>query len=189
MNKENLKTISYLNSKFWYRALKVVIVGVAVLIFAVGEYFLYENYKSYPSNYEKSRITCNNTSDRKSFDVKKKDYGLNNPPFSEDVINAVAMKFCGEQVPITPTIEPVIKTVDKNGTSFRILSGFIPENYDYLLIHNSVFSASHSIMEEGLEWGPFLKDSFLTVLYILLAIEILRRIFYYVVIGTFRPNK
>ena len=123
---ENKKTIEYLNSKAWYRALKVVFIVLFIFTFVVGNLaFINES------------LVYN----------EKQGLGLNGP-------------------------QTVKEWKDSRGL------------YDKYLIETG-----QKEVETNLNFGVFIKLFFIGNLIILLIFEAIRRSFYYIVLGSLKPQK
>lgn len=189
------KTISYLNSKVWYRSLKVIFILsfiLAIIFPLIGVYFEYkpefDNKKSYVvckdgrtvslednniylySSYVggdddltiKKRCTAALTFDEFKKDLS--DYAsierlLENRSDGFDVDNAIKAGYSKEEVQ-----KYLEKTINK--TEYKLVSIYTP-------IH----------------WVAVVGYSFLIILSVIVFFEIIKRIFYYIVLGVIKPKK
>ncbi|MEK9147661.1 MAG: hypothetical protein AAB593_02010 [Patescibacteria group bacterium] len=165
------KTISYLNSKMWYRAIKVVylILLASFLIgYPIGIFIAYG--PEYDNN--SSIIKCANGEE---FVLNR--ISLSGNFLSDNDIKKAAESFCLDTPIKMTTAEYEAKygqLPDYSGLSF---SEKIKPRYE--LISNYT----------NRNWFASIGYSLLSILAVLLCFEIIRRIFYYVVLGVIRPQK
>jgi len=174
-----MKTVSELQSRWWYRFIKVLYTGCFLLVFIFFlASFYYEN-KSYPMNYSKTRITCLDS--QKSFDIDKSELNLVDDKLSNEQQEALALKYCrGKEIARQSSID-----LSKYGAR-RVSNPFLSGSF---LISNSVFTASYGVMEEKIDWSSLLIQLLYLIVTEAFLFELFRRIFYYIVLGSLRPKK
>lgn len=209
---ENTKTISYLNSKTWYRFLKVVFyffILVSILIF--NGLIISNGVKGVDNN--KTLIYCSYKSKKiftpKQANIKLSNYQLKDgfdyrefyEGYNENEISAILHK-CYDSDPGADVFvlqryneltegKPyeelseaeksyVNSEIEKITTGFKTNS----EKAKYLDYSMKFFD-----IEPVYSYTEFIKLFVIGNLIILLVFEVLRRIFYYIVLGTIRPLK
>ncbi len=168
-----MKTQEDLNKKIFYRLAKVVyFIVLFVVLFKVGTIF-YEKSITYPYNHTKTAITClvgpnqNDNSDGR-IDIKKERYNITGK-LTDQQKEQIAKEIC--EIQATSFIETT--------TLFS----------DLFLTHNNFFIASEGVMEKGFKFQYFIGMCLALIIAGIILTEILKRIIYYVVLGTFKPYK
>ena len=208
----NKKTISYLNSKIWYRFLKVVFcfsILVSVLIFnglvimAVGIkkvdndktliYCLYGDKKVFSP--KQINITLSRYQLKDGFNYQNFFEGYN-----DDEIKAILQKcynidtrlmdiFAFQRIYEIKGNKEELSEVDKiylKSEIKKIMEGFKTnkEKSRYLDYSVKLFD-----IKPVYSYTEFYKFFIIGNLIILLVFEVLRRVFYYIVLGTIRPSR
>lgn len=166
------KTISQLNSKMWYRSIKVAYIILILSIFTLGILLAYDGSIHYPMNYDKTRITCKSKDffSDKSFEITKGDYGISGKTMTKEQQVTIGNEYCPE--------------------SGKFLEFFneLPTDEDYLA-KNPSFTASHGVSEKRIKLDQFIGSVLGFTLLLIVISEILRRVFYYIILGTLIPKK
>ncbi len=172
-----MKTIEELNERWWYRLVKVIIT-ILLTLFAVGIctaiYFHYEPQL----NNERSYIKCENG---KEFILSE-----NNITLYSDYMGTYdeqkARELC-RNTPIKMTSEEYKEKYGEEPPSFyEKLEPIDLEKYR-IQQYNLV-----SIYTER-EWSAIIGYWLITIFGTLLFLEIIRRIFYYILLGKLKPSK
>jgi hypothetical protein len=154
-----MKTIGELNSKVWYRLLKVIYVLIFIPIFILSFFSGYLSTKPEFDN-EKSYIKCD---DGREFGLDENGiYLYSSYVYSED--NEKIKQMCSSN-----ELDEIAK---KYG-------GYIILEKNYKLI--SVY--------ENRDWFRAIKISLLSIIGAIFFFELIKRVFYYIVLGSFRPPK
>jgi len=152
-----MKTISELNSKIWYRALKVIYVLIFIPIFLIPILLTIASEGPQFDN-EKSYIECD---DEKTFDDEAlKKNGVDIP-----------LKFASYLIPQSVNDLKIKRMCSE--------SSFAPIGKNYSLI--SVYTKRN--------WFKTIGISILSIVATILLFELIKRIFYYIVLGSFKPQK
>jgi len=170
--KEN--TTTYLNTKIWYRFLKIIYVFIFISALAYGVMWLIEEHSPYETvDRYKSLIVCNSG---------------NTYTFSEvgNVSDDIAMK----ELCLSPAEKIIRKEQILNGGSgfqaFLERKGLSSEpNLLAIPINYKIQTVYKTIGGWHLVFGYFL----LWILIICVALEIIKRAFYYIVLGKINPPK
>lgn len=160
-----MKSIADLNSKWWYRLVKVAFLGfeIVVLLAAVGS--MTSDYGPHFDD-TKSYVYCNNGSKFTGFLPKEvgvfvySDYiSTNDDQTFRELCNSV----------VTQNADGSLKV--KRGTATA------EKNY--------TFTAKYT----SRDWVSTLLYSLGAIISVLLGFEIVRRVFYYILLGSVRPRK
>lgn len=165
-----METIQDLNKKIWYRILKVLFGAIILYVLGSGIFGAYNEAIHHPYDESWTRISCARGDNQ--IDIKKSKYGI-----AEDQLTLTL-----EQ---KKKINQDVCGVDSNNLNWIESS----EKKALLLSKNDFFTASQGVMFERLQWGLFL--GYLLTLFIGVAIvsELFRRIFYYILLGSFKPKR
>jgi len=209
------KTISYLNSKTWYRFLKVVFIFIFIAVILIANGI---NISEGIGRIDKDKtlIYCNGGDKRvitarqagvyfsnyefiKGFDYKKFYEGYYNEYTIKDILRA-----CYDKVPEYNNDEDIylmqrvyeIQGFKANPKKF---------NEDYLKEQFKVMTEGYKSKDQKISYldysihlfdikpaytyKDFVLYSLITNFSILLFFEVLRRVFYYIVLGTIKPKK
>lgn len=207
------KTIDYLNSKIWYRTLKVFYVLVFLCVFIGGNILGFvEDPKFKSIDTEKTKIICN-FGDRKEFSIKSKNIYLGDladEPFDyknffkegsegtikdilgtcyEPVDGSVADAYAVQRIyEITGTKENRKQYDEKylKDEVNKITTGYKTKDQKirYLNFNIQLFDIKPVFSHD-----EYLKFLLAFNIGFALFFEIIRRVFYYIVLGTFRPKK
>lgn len=161
-----MKTISELNNKWWYRLIKVIYLAILLVAFIgypIGIFF------SYGPEYDndKSYIKCANGKD---FILSKNGIYLNSDyMYSSDKDKAESLCFDGT----------VNFTKDEFGKTHLRITSKTENSGKYELVN----------LYTGRNWIATVGFSLLSMFGVSLAFETMRRIFYYVILGSIKPKK
>ncbi|MBA3047054.1 hypothetical protein KKC83_03035 [Patescibacteria group bacterium] len=167
-------TIKTLNKKWWYRLLKICYIFcflTAVIIFLFGVYFIFVPIKTFDNN--KSYILCDN---ERKFNLEENNILLGSNGYIS-LSNDKKFKLLCSYDPNDPTI------INNGKISFSQLmfeSKIAPKTKNYQLISFYKSVGNLEIAFLYLFTGLFV---------ILITFEIIKRIFYYVLLGSVNPNK
>lgn len=185
------KTISYLNSKIWYRFLKVIYIGLILLCVIILTALAMEFYK--PHNVQDYRIDCKaDYTNKKSFLAEKEAgiyiYKYSNETIYQSLSSETKLKIrnlCDiSETEASLANEKAMSFVQeqrKIGTDESIIQKNIDDNM-----------RPYSIEESNIIEGSYAEVVIRALLYIIilfLLFEFFRRIFYYIILGTMRPKK
>jgi hypothetical protein len=167
-----MKTISELNSKIWYRFLKVIFVLAFIVVSLITVFIVYDSNKSkWVNDYI---VTCN-FGDKTTFaawnekSILLTDYDLRNyisdiPDYKKEAIQ----KACGiTQQDLNNLFDSITQGIDKEQKLF-------------------------DVKKANVEIGNILKAilfSLLSLVPVIIIFEIIKRAFYYIVLGSLRPPK
>lgn len=190
-----MNTVSELNKKLWYRLVKVIFI-VFVLFCTISSFLLiYDDYK--PRQVKDYRIDCVAEYSNKKSMFAEKDAGIYIYQYGKnDIYESLAAdtyaserkkikEFCDisdEEVEIHR--QPMLKYIeeqDKLGTKREDIQKYIYDNF-----------LPYKITETYVTKGGYLlvvAYSLLSVLIASVIVEIVRRIFYYIVLGKIKPKK
>lgn len=158
-----MKTIKDLNSKWWYRLLTVIL--YISLIFG-GGVFITKAYSNYNQKLikDQSYIMCS---------------GFPKVTFDELANSKVAynvykyLSGFGYFV----SVEPIRIEKEDLNKGCKNIGGIASEDNQLVLVYTNM------------NWVRFILDIVLTLLVILIASELIKRIFYYITLGTINPKK
>lgn len=205
---ENKKTITYLNSKIWYRLLKVIFVFfILASILAFNSLLVIEEFKKLDNN--KTLILCT-LKKEKSFTPKqigimlynydlgdKFDYKKFFENYNNYDIQAI-LRNCYDETntdifAIQKKYEVYERAVKDNKE--QLLESDIKEVQqisDYITDSQKAEYLDYSVklfdIKPVYTYSEFMKYLTLGNLLILLIFEILRRVFYYIILGKIRPK-
>ncbi len=185
-----MKTIQQLNEKWWYRLLKVVFLGVASLGAVISIFLIVDDYK--PHQVLDYKISCIADYTNKKTLFAEKDAGLYFFPYgTETVYQSISdtdkiklRKVCGYSdstaEKLNSELDAYIEEQTKLGTDIATI------------IKNLESKRAYTIEEEYRTEGGYFEVigySLLAITIIVVVLEIIRRIFYYIVLGSIRPKK
>lgn len=167
-----MKTISELNNKWWYRLIKVVYLTVFSLSFVGYPVAVFLSYGPEYDN-DKSYIKCANGKD---FILSKNGINLSsNYMYSWDKDKAENLCFDGvikyessgaSSGLLKEFLKPKVISITNNSGKYELVSRYTSRNY-FATIGLSLLSMAITI----------------------LVFELIRRVFYYVVLGSLKPKK
>ncbi len=165
-----MKTISELNAKWWYRLTKVIFILIIVIITLTSLLLIYEeNYSRQESDY----IVFCNYGNKKTFAARKEAqiyiYGTNATVANLPDYQRIAIQ---EECEITEK-----EISEKLAAIANKIDNGIP-----------LFTIRHATVTVGNTWS-LVKFSIIALLVILSVSEVIRRCFYYIVLGSIRPKK
>lgn len=156
-----MKTITDLNAKWWYRLVKVAYLLFALLIVIVVVSVVVDAYDR-TFNDNESYVSCNDG--RKFFVDKMGMYG--------DYVSSYDDKSFRTWCATTMVTEDGTKKL-------KLINGPVPEEKNYTFV--AVYTPR--------DWTGTIGSSALWIAVILLVSEGIRRIFYYIILGSLRPLK
>ncbi len=159
------KNLSYLNSKIWYRLLKVVYLFILLISLSASVYSPWLDTKPEFDN-EKSYVLCN--------DGRKLGLKNNNIYLYSDYVNYSD----GEKIKTWCAYNPQ-DPININPDNASDIARLHPKDDSYKLI--SVYT--------GRQWGDMLGSIAMYLFTVGLVFETIRRVFYYIVLGTLRPKE
>ena len=166
-----MQTIENLNKKIWYRIVKVLYFGIFFFVLLIGGMSIYDETTYYPYNENETHISCTGSYD--GVNIKKSIYGITGNSLTLDQKKAIGKDICGA--------DPA------KINSFELFTGRFEG--DLLLSKNEFFTASQGVMEQKIHPGSFIEYFSLLLIGLGMVFEIIRRVFYYIVFGTFRPKE
>lgn len=165
-----MKSIKWLNEHWWYRLIKVMYIIFLTLIIVIPPFVIINEYKPKFDN-DSSYIKCANG---KEFILSKNNiYLYNDYMWSHDKDKATSLCFDGS-IEYTnygtgiwkDLTVPKITSTTENSGKYQLIS--IYKNRD---------------------WTRTLGFSLVSTVVIIILFELIRRIFYYVILGSIRPPK
>lgn len=211
------KTISYLNSKAWYRLIKVIYILVFITALISFNLFLYSINGLKTVDQDKTQIQCN-IGDRKTFTSKSINLNLDKSDFKNDKFDYEQffrnyndfeikniLKECSpesaknlidsldvfriQRIYEITGIKGAEKEYDKdylNSETQKITSGYktSDEKANYL-----DFSVKFFDIKPVFTYNEFIKYFLIGNLIMLLIFEGIKRIFYYIVLGSIKPKQ
>jgi hypothetical protein len=176
-----MKTIADLNSKWWYRLVKVVYVFLLLLLIAgtlVGIYFIFEP----KFDNENSYITCENGESYKLSDNGIYTYS----GYLDSTDKGKVQKLCA--TPIKMTTEEYEKKYGQGLTREQLEEmGAEPKALDLEKYRLAKYDLVSVYTERN--WYGTIGFVLLSLFGWVLFFEIVRRIFYYIVLGSLIPRK
>lgn len=167
-----MKTLGDLNKKISYRLAKVIYFIIFLFVFInIGDIFFQKSI-THPYNNEKAVITClsgpnKNDTLNERIHIKKDKYGITDKLDNQQK-ELIAKEVCGVEASVFFETE----------TPYS----------DLFLTHNDIFIVSKGAMEQGFNLLYFISACFALLLAGLVATEILKRVTYYIFLGTFTPH-
>ncbi|MBP6926258.1 MAG: hypothetical protein KBB70_00990 [Candidatus Pacebacteria bacterium] len=186
-----MKTISELNSKWWYRLVKVIFIGCILLAMTIATFIFIDEYS--PSQSLDYKISCVADYTNHKETIAYKDESIFILPLNGQTVyqslsdnnKQEIRNICGisneEADQGNATALAYINEQTKLGTSSAIIQKYIDDNL-----------RPYKVSEEYITEGGYVQVvlySILAAIGILLIAEIIRRIFYYIVLGSLRPKK
>lgn len=204
------KTINYLNSKMWYRLVKVVYLFLFLVIILVANIIIIEQGIG-RLNQNKTIIYClhgdkrvltakqagvyfSNGDFKNGFDYKKYFEGYNDYDI-KDILTACYDKTPNENVHVIQRVYEIIgfkdepKEYNKNYLDEQIKKISEPFITNTQMASYLDYSIRLFDIKPVYSYNEFIKYFVITNLFILFLFEVLRRIFYYIVLGTIKPKK
>ncbi|MES2225294.1 MAG: hypothetical protein V4480_00605 [Patescibacteria group bacterium] len=156
-----MKTLTELNSKWWYRLLKVlyiilalIILGVSIALIVVSNAPEFDNKASY--------VQCD---DGRTFPVDK--IGMYSD-FVDSYNDRNFRTWCATTL------------VEENGVQkLKPINGFVPDEKNFTFVAK----------ETARNWMGTIGYSVIALVVVLLLSELLRRMFYYITLGSIRPKR
>lgn len=180
-----MQTISELNAKWWYRLVKVVY--FFTIIISIGISFIGAYVVSQPEfDEQNSYILCDNGKK-----VDSKEYNISE--YSDTVYsNGQDIKFVCSRLESglsAQEIEIVNRGMETGKSKEEVLRAL--NNYRSEQIKQLPSGANYKVVREYMppQWFQMILISVASVLGILLTSEIIRRIFYYIILGKIKPEK
>lgn len=208
------KTTSHLNSKAWYRFLKVIYILLFIIILLGYNLIMFSGTELKNLDQEKTLIICN-YKDEKVFSPKEKNIYLSNYDFKNGIFDYKNFFEGYNEYKIKSILENCYDiTITGNLDVFAIQRGYEitgtknnKKDYDKNYLKNEInkimtgyktdsektsylnYSIKLFTIDPVFTYHKFLAYFFIGNLSILLFFEIIRRIFYYIVLGTIKPKK
>lgn len=165
-----MKTIADLNSKWWYRLVKVIFITVSVLLILL--LVIWVGAETEPRGFNAFEVTCNYGNKDKFIAYERGIYLID-----LDLKNGIA-SIPGNKNKLIQE-ECAITEVEINSVFEAILADEDPP---------PLFSARETRHTEG-SWGSMILFQLLAVVVAFAFIQLIRRCFYYVLLGSFRPPR
>jgi len=204
------KTIAFLNSKAWYRALKVFYIFLFLIVIIIANFLIITQVQFFNLDKNKTKIICN-WWDNKKFSPKDEDIYIDNYDFKNRKFDYEFFFEGGNQY----TIKDILKACSGKDTDLDI---FALQRWYELGLHNNKdgFISDEQMKEINLieketwdsnkgeyldysfhffdikpvfTYDTFVNYFFYTNVIIILLFEISKRVFYYIVLGTLKPDK
>jgi hypothetical protein len=166
-----MKTISELNSKWWYRLIKIVYILIFVVACGTALVISYSEVGSYQNDHT---VTCN--------------YG-NKSTFLAYKDKRIYVPFEDYSISLANLPENIKKEIQ---TACAISDAEMKEKIDTYFNGTSDGKKLYEIIDTKVVVATYLSAtlwSLLSLLIIVAIFEVLRRAFYYVVLGALRPQK
>lgn len=166
------KTISYLNQKIWYRAIKVLYILGFIYVATFVTLFAYQtNYKKIEVDNALTRITCN--------------YGNKSVFSAEDAGIVFNLSEFSAGTNLSDEHRIALMGACDIGLDDRIEKYSLP--FSGINEINDYFSVV-SLFKYGLDLNKFILTLGTGLVWLWLSFEIMRRIFYYIVCGKLMPH-
>jgi hypothetical protein len=185
-----MKTISELNEKWWYRLLKVGVLCIFIFLIVLTAENKAENFSpQLKRNSELSNVTC--------LDGNKSVYAFNQlwGTFSLESLTTgqldskLIAALCGLK-------DPFGDDIPKGNQIFYYMTTEKADQYlenpDTVKAWEQLVAESYSVNEIETvvgSWYGVIARIFIEILALLLFVELARRVFYYIVLGSIRPKK
>lgn len=164
-----MKTLSELNSKWWYRLIKVIYIASYLIIVVGSIVAIFYNFSPEFDN-AKSYIKCENG---KEFILSENGYDLysdymshSNQVYAEDLCFDGIIEFKKEEIGNLEFKKPIVISETEKSGRYELISKYTNR-----------------------DWFSTVGFSILTILGTGIIFEIFRRIFYYIILGSVRPKK
>lgn len=215
---ENKKTISFLNSKVWYRFIKVLFI-ISILIFLSIFNYIIVSGGVKKIDQEKTTIQCN-LGEKKSFSTESINLSLDTGAFNNELFeykgyfidypNIIKEKIITECFPKKTgdiyDIQKQAEIINKNGFTGRENNLTekekitLDDNYNIYLkeINNVTGSSKIKYLDfsfhmfeiiPSFTYIPFINLFLFGNIIIFVVFEIIKRIFYYIILGSIKPKK
>lgn len=217
-----MKTITEINTKWWYRLVKVIFILLFAIVLLIANGLIFSQTDFKQISLDKTKISCT-YGDKKEFmaseaspyllssddfkgekfdykyyferygneynirDILNNCYTPENEYFDVFAMQRVYEVYGAERLKIRGTDRPPLtederQYLDQEIT--KIESAYGSSKYKYLDYSVKLFDISPVFSHI-----PFLKTFLLTNLIILAVFEVIRRAFYYIILGSLRPKK
>ena len=207
------KNLSYLNSKWWYRLIKVFYLSFFSVVFAVSIFNVFDIYGIKDVDYSKSELLCNNGVSKKLGDINlSTDYGydelvsLGAKDFSIDSYRSLDLdtisldnrlkQICLSDSDLGKIIKKQYpKSVSTSGVEYQNFSDdklgkLVKEKNNSSLINTSFVNNNYTLkIIRKSHWFKIINNLILNAFLVCATAEGLRRVFYYIVLGDFFPKK
>ena len=170
MNLRSMKTIADLNSKWWYRLVKVIFITASGLLILL--LIIWVGAETEPRGFNSFEVTCNYGNKDKFIAYERGIYLID-----LDLKNGIASIPDNKKELIQE--ECAITEEEMTGVFDSILADENPP---------PLFSASKTRYTEG-SWGSTIFFQLIAVVVAFAFMQLIRRCFYYVLLGSFRPSK
>lgn len=186
----NIKRISDLNSRWWYRLLKVVYI-VLILLCLIGAVMVVYDENS-PRKVRDYRVDCVAEYTNKHSFLAEKDYNIYIFVYGSDTVYQSLTEDAKQEIRdicgITPeesktyysNMLELIKEKEKLGLNQATIQKMVDDARPYLV--------SETLITVG-GFGYIFLYSILSIVGIVVIFQIIRRIFYYVILGRINPEK
>lgn len=186
-----MKTINELNSKWWYRLVKVVFIGFALLCMVVSVFIIQDDNR--PRQVQDYKVDCiADYTNHKTF-IAEKDAGIYIFRYGTDTVYQSLSDDAKQKIRSNCDISEAeaqnatdkavayINEQTKLGTDKETIQNYLNDNLRaYLISETQVTKGSYL---------SIVAYSILSIILILVVAEIIRRIFYYIVLGSIKPKK
>jgi hypothetical protein len=187
-----MKTISELNNKSWYRFVKILFIGSIFISFLIAEYTVIKEYT--PRKIDDYEIQCvGDFTNGKTFYAKEEGIFVDAPYLGSENISLpdFSKKKIYEKCEVFD--EEVANSIGESYSteSFTMREGLM-EKYGVTSAMESAMGKTYQISPTTRGAGGYLSVigySLLVILFTLLIEEVLRRSFYYIILGTVKPKK
>ena len=174
------KTIGHLNSKIWYRLLKVSYAFVFILVSAGAVAVISDNYKT--RQLVDYRVACQYGNKASYLAYKDKGIYLSDDDLHPDNTTQLRMPDYGKFEDLQVACGIPAAEIQRPDLEPKPTPSFIPDPPYELFIFTK-----ENVTTGGLD--VTLGYSFLAVFIITLVFELIRRVFYYVILGIYKPAK
>lgn len=201
------KTISYLNSKIWYRIIKVLCIFVFLISFVGFNIFVFGEVGFENIDSDKTKISCN-YKDKKTFSPSDEKISLNNNDFKNKTFDYKSyfegyndynikniLKVCYDKD--VDDVFAMQRWYEKGLQDKSFISD--KEMQEIEKIESSIISSDKAKyldysfkffnIDPVFSYSKFIKYFLIGNIAILLLFELIRRVFYYIALGTLKPKK
>lgn len=186
-----MKTVTELNNKWWYRLVKVIFIGTNLIVVLVATFILTQDNK--PVQVKDYKVTCSADYTNKKNFLAEKDADIFIYQYGSESVYKILTEdqkikiknLCDISADESKTASnnalDYIYAQSEKGTDITLIQRYVDANF-----------RPYSIEETYIIKGSYANGvvySFFALLVSLFVIEIARRIFYYIFLGTIKPSK
>jgi len=184
---KTMETISELNTKWWYRLLKVVFVAsllISLLIAVVTPYFFYPK----KVDLTQSVIRCDNG---KVLDMSNYNVSGSYVPYNE--ASKIKYECLDADSGLNSEEVEIVEYAKANGKTreeaMQALSQYRTDRFNSEGVISMGDNYTFTVIYKDIEWLKIMFSILISSLTAIFIFELVRRCFYYIVLGSIRPKK